>query len=629
MEMRTGVHLSESMTTRLTAAATRTGVTKSELIEAALDRFLEPDSAGEHSAIVTGLTKLNDQIDRLSADLKTVNEVVAHHARFHLAIAPPLAKSEQNIASQVGSERFEQFAAQVGRRVEQGTSLLQETMNQRAVANKDRFARDLTAGAAHSTNYTERDRRPSDRVDAATRSTPGYIERFIGADTTPFSRPPTPSHSSVSPPAVAGVIGGVALIVRVFLPFAVGYYLSYLFRTINALIAAPLTLELGLDAGDLGFLTSAYFLTFAAAQIPIGILLDRYGPRQIQSVLLIVAAVGAALFAVSDNLLVLFVGRALLGLGVAASLTAGLKALVLYFPKDGLPFLNGLMVMVGGLGALTATSPTQLLLTWMGWRTLFALLAVVTASCSALIYLLVPESASTTPSMRGTAMAGLRKIYTDPHFWRLAPLSATSVGTAWALHGLWAAQWLADVDGLDRAAVVQHLFVMAAALSLGALSLGVLADRLRRYGIGTEALLAIVGLLFIAIQFAIVLRCPMSSYVLWAAVAVVGAATVLSYAILAAYFPKELAGRANAALNVFHIGGAFVLQSATGIVLAQWRPVAGHYPAIAYQTAFALNLGLQIVAWIWFSFSWMFHPSSAVRKRRVAANREPEKPRGV
>ncbi|MCK1732338.1 MFS transporter [Bradyrhizobium sp. 142] len=624
MELRTSVHLSESMTMRLTAAATRTGVTKSELIEAALDRFLEPDSASEHFAILTGLAALNDQIDRLSADLKTVNEVVAHHARFHLTITPPLTRSEQNIASLVGSERFEEFAAQVGRRVERGTSLLQETMNQRAVANKDRFARDLAAGGAR-TNYnsSEPDRRPSDTVDGATRSTPGYTERFVGA-----VRPPTLTHSWGPEPAVAGVIGGPALIVRVFVPFAVGYYLSYLFRTINALIAAPLTLELGLDAGDLGLLTSAYFLTFAAAQIPIGIFLDRYGPRRIQSVLLVVASVGAALFAVSDNLLMLFLGRALLGLGAAASMTAGLKALVLSFPKDRLPVLNGLMVLVGGLGAVTATSPTQLLLTWIGWRTLFALLAVLTASCSALIYLLVPESASTTPTMRGTAMAGLREIYTNLHFWRLAPLSATSVGTAWALHGLWAAQWLTDVDGLDRTAVVQHLFVMAAALSLGALMLGVLADRIRRYGIGTEALLAVVGLLFIAIQSAIILRCPMSSYVLWGAVAVVGAATVLSYAILATYFPKELAGRANAALNVFHIGGAFVLQSATGVVLEQWRPVAGHYPAIAYQTPFALNLTLLVGAWIWFSFSWMFPPSTAVRKRRVAANQEPEKPAG-
>ncbi|WGD53562.1 MFS transporter [Bradyrhizobium sp. CB1650] len=379
------------------------------------------------------------------------------------------------------------------------------------------------------------------------------------------------------------------------------------------MIAAPMTLELGLDAGDLGLLTSVYFLTFAAVQIPVGILLDRYGPRLIQSVLLGIAAVGATLFAASDNLLMLLLGRALLGLGVAASLTAGLKALVLWFPKDHLPFLNGLMVMLGALGAVTATSPAQLLLVWVGWRTLFALLAVVTAGCSAMIYLLVPESVLVTPLMQRTAVASLKTIYTDRRFWRLAPLSATSVGTAWALQGLWAAQWFTDVEGLDRAALVQHLFVMAVALSLGALLLGVLADRLRRYGIRTEALLAVVGLLFIAVQLAIILRWPLSSYVLWAAVAAVGAATVLSYAILASYFPKEFAGRANAALNVFHIGGAFVLQYATGLVLEHWTPQAGHYPEIAYQIAFILNLVLQIIAWVWFAFPWMLRPSTSAR----------------
>ncbi len=77
-----------------------------------------------------------------------------------------------------------------------------------------------------------------------------------------------------------------SLILRVFLPFVAGYYIAYLFRTINAVMAAPLMTELGLGADDLGLLTSVYFLTFAAAQIPIGILLDRYGPRRIQSALL-------------------------------------------------------------------------------------------------------------------------------------------------------------------------------------------------------------------------------------------------------------------------------------------------------------------------------------------------------
>ncbi|MEY9124646.1 hypothetical protein ABIA09_004208 [Bradyrhizobium yuanmingense] len=122
-----------------------------------------------------------------------------------------------------------------------------------------------------------------------------YSERSNGAETTPYSRPPSPSRTYVPRRSVADVMGVSALVMRVFLPFAVGYYLSYLFRTINALIAAPLTSELGLDAGDLGLLTSVYFLTFAVAQIPVGILLDRYGPRLIQSVLLVAAAVGAAI----------------------------------------------------------------------------------------------------------------------------------------------------------------------------------------------------------------------------------------------------------------------------------------------------------------------------------------------
>ena len=110
-------------------------------------------------------------------------------------------------------------------------------------------------------------------------------------------------------------MGGLAqnwrLIVCVFLPFVAAYYLSFLFRTINATVAGALTAEFGLSAGDLGLLTSVYYLTFAAAQLPIGILLDRYGPGQIQSAVMVAAALGAALFAVSDNFWLLLGGRAL------------------------------------------------------------------------------------------------------------------------------------------------------------------------------------------------------------------------------------------------------------------------------------------------------------------------------
>jgi MFS family permease len=135
-------------------------------------------------------------------------------------------------------------------------------------------------------------------------------------------------------------------IVSVLLPFAVGYYLSYLFRTINALSSSALGADLHFGAAELGSLTSAYFFTFAAMQLPIGIALDRFGPRRVQLALMPVAGAGSALFAVADNFSLLLLSRALIGLGVAAALMAGLKALVLWFPKERLALANGCYIML-------------------------------------------------------------------------------------------------------------------------------------------------------------------------------------------------------------------------------------------------------------------------------------------
>jgi MFS family permease len=143
----------------------------------------------------------------------------------------------------------------------------------------------------------------------------------------------------------------------VLLPFAAGYYLSYLFRTITALASARLGADLGLGAAELGLLTAAYFATFAAMQLPVGVALDRFGPRRVQFVLLPVAGLGAALFAAAERFPLLLLGRALIGLGVAAALMAGLKALALWVPKERLALANGVYVMLGALGAVTATAP--------------------------------------------------------------------------------------------------------------------------------------------------------------------------------------------------------------------------------------------------------------------------------
>jgi sugar phosphate permease len=143
-----------------------------------------------------------------------------------------------------------------------------------------------------------------------------------------------------------------ATVLRIFVPFAFAYALSYLYRVVNAVIAPDLAAEIDLTAADLGMMTSAYFLCFAAFQLPLGILLDRYGPRRTEAFLLVVAAVGALVFAQAETVTGLVIGRGLIGLGVSAGLMAALTAYARWFPPERLAFVNGLQAAAGGIGAV-------------------------------------------------------------------------------------------------------------------------------------------------------------------------------------------------------------------------------------------------------------------------------------
>lgn len=622
------VYVSEELVTRLAAAAGQRGATKSGLVGAALDRFLDAaDDHDDRSGLEERLVRMDHQLDHLTRELKFVHETVALHARYHLTVTPPLPDTAQRAACRLGAARFDEFVAQVARRIDHDRPLIHETLDRLSVADdhgtlsEGQAAQGVACAREHHADREPINGHSIDAhdipiapVSAETRVADGaFLFAPVAPPRDPAGNGKQQGARSEEPQEAAGLgeqegvqppaetrASNLQLVLRIFLPFAVGYYLSYLFRTISAVTAASLTEEFELSSSTLGLLSSAYFLTFAVAQIPIGVLLDRHGPRRVQAVLLVLATGGAALFGASDGVPSLLLGRALIGLGVAGALTAGLKATVLWFPKERAALVNGWMVMLGALGAVTATAPSEWLLAWIGWRGLFEWLSMATAVTAGIVYVLVPETPPSSSTTDLRPFAGLWDIYADPRFWRLAPLSAAMIGTAWSLQGLWAAPWLTDVEGLDRPTLVDHLFAMAVALSVGALLLGLLATSLRRRNIQPQAVFVVVAALFIAMQLALIFRWPLPSYIPWCFVAAVGATTVLSYAIVADYFPKELAGRANAALNVFHIGGAFLLQNLIGIIIDHWSIEGGHHPMIAYQVAFAVPLALQLAAWIWF-----------------------------
>ncbi len=390
---------------------------------------------------------------------------------------------------------------------------------------------------------------------------------------------------------------------RVFIPFALGYFLSYLLRVVNAVIAPDLIRDLGLTAADLGLLTSANFLAFAVAQLPLGIMLDRFGPRRTEAVLLLFAALGAFIFAAAGSAPGLIAGRALIGFGTSACLMAAFKAYVMWFPGKRIPFINGLQMAAGGLGAVTGTVPVEAALDFTDWRGVFVILGVMALVFSAVIFWAVPRrgSVETTGESFDSQLAGVARVLTSPLFWRIAPMTVASQSMFIGTQSLWSGPWLSDVAGLGRDAVANHLLLIAIAMVAGFLGMGTIAERLGRVGVKTVHV-AMAGMgLFMCVQVLLAAQWTALTLPAWMLFGFFGASGILSYAALPQGFPPELAGRVITGLNVFTFLGAFAAQWGIGAIINLWPAAAGGgYSPEGYQAAFWLMIGLQGLGLTWY-----------------------------
>ncbi len=391
------------------------------------------------------------------------------------------------------------------------------------------------------------------------------------------------------------------LFLVIFLPFAGGYFLSYLYRSVNAVIAPELVAEVGLSPADLGLLTAAFFFGFALPQIPLGLLLDRFGPRRVQSTQLMVAALGALWFAFAESKFGLIGARTLIGVGMAGCLMASFKAITLWFPAERWPLVNGLLLGAGGLGAMVATKPVELALALTDWRGIFLGISALTVVLAAITHIVVPEKPNeASDATLGAQLREMKVIFRDRYFWRLAPIGTVTMGTGMAIQGLWAAPWLRDIAHLAPGEVAGYLLAITASMTVGFTGAGIVTDVLRRFGIGVFAVMTVGTAILIAAQAAMVFEIDPTGLWIWIMFGVTNNITVLSYPLLSRHFPLRYAGRANAGLNLLVFAAAFAAQYAIGGIIALWPVGAdGGYAPDAYPVAFGLFLALQIAAFLW------------------------------
>lgn len=399
---------------------------------------------------------------------------------------------------------------------------------------------------------------------------------------------------------------GPLLILAALGPFGLGYFFSYLYRAVNAVVAPDLVRDVGLSASELGLLTSAYLLSFALFQLPLGILLDRFGPRRVQAGLVATGGLGALLFAAGQDTFTLAFARAIIGIGFAGGLMASFKAVVIWVPEERRPLANACVMSLGAIGVISASAPTEWFVHLVGWRHAFVWLGLVTLAVAALIFLAVPEKkAEPVPaSTLGEQVSDVGHIYRSPVFLALVPALAIPAGSHIALQTLWAGPWFRDVAGLDRFGIGQSLLIMGIAFLIGVLGSGVVADRLTRRGIS----LLDVNLGFLAIYhaalIAIILEAPVPPVVPWAIFAMTGHTAVLAYPWISSYFGAQLSGRSNTAINLPMFGYAFFVQYAVGWVIDLYpQTSSGGYSPAAYRMAFSIVLAAQVASIAWFLFN--------------------------
>ena len=396
------------------------------------------------------------------------------------------------------------------------------------------------------------------------------------------------------------------LFARVYFPFALGYAISYFYRNTNAIIESDLVNELGLGPADLGLLTGAYFFSFAIFQLPLGILLDRYGPRRTEAVLLLFAALGAWIFSNADSLSGLILGRLLIGLGVSACLMAAFKAYVIWFSSGRLPMINGLQMVAGGLGALVATTPLQNVLSITDWRGVFTGLAIITVFASLFLWFILPEhqsSADKHPAIK-TQLKEMGQIFRNPVFWSIVPLTALSNGSFLAIHGLWIKPWLRDVASLGEGDTTQLLFAMTLAIIVGYFSLGIFTERISQlFDIGPITVGVFGMTLFLTAQFYMAYGWATSPLLLVVIFGFLGSSCILTFAGLAQIFPKKYSGRVSTILNVQVFMGAFIIQWGIGAIIELWPTTEIGYDPASYQVAIGVLVLMQAAGLVWYLLS--------------------------
>ena len=402
---------------------------------------------------------------------------------------------------------------------------------------------------------------------------------------------------------------------------ATAYVASHFFRAANVTIGLDLMRDLKIGPEALGALTGAFFFGFSAMQIPAGFLFDRYGPRRTICALLLLAVIGATIFTLAPSWPVLLTGRTLMGAGFGVMLIGSMVVISRWFPPDRFATLSSMVLSVGLIGNLIATTPLALASETVGWRTAFAGMVAFTALAAIAVWLIVRDAPPGHPFLErkpesgAQMLRGLLEVVRTPNLPFILVLNFCNYACSFTVQGLWGGPFLREVHGLSIIESGNVLLSAVIAYQVGMMCFSPL-DRV----LDTRKWIAIAGTLVIATTLAVlalVERPPV-----WLAIgAIVGMGFVSASSTMVmthgrALFPDRLIGRGMATMNTCVMLGVACMQTLSGVILGAFAPLAdGTRSELAYRSLFGFMAVVLVVAIGVYGRAPDIRPSDELRAR--------------
>ena len=389
--------------------------------------------------------------------------------------------------------------------------------------------------------------------------------------------------------------------ITVFFVFAFGYFLSCLLRAITATLSPVLTLEFELMAADLGLLAGGYFLGFASMQIPLGYLLDKFGPKKIVSSFLLIAFIGTLSFALAQSFSGLLISRILIGVGVSACLMAPLTGYRIWFAENQQQRANSWMLMIASLGFLSSTLPVQLLLPSLGWRWLFGGIAGLILISIFLMLAFIPKwDHQKNESLENPVRQGsLSDVWKNKFFISVIPMGLFNYGGLMAIQTLWAGPWMITVAGYTPLESATGLFWINITMLVSFFLWGYFLPRITNLGFSALKILKLgLPVSFLVMLTIIILGSKAGAFYITLFILSSIFLSVTQPAV-GLSFQSHLAGKALTSFNLLIFLGTFIMQWVMGLVIDLVKNY-GYTEIIGFKAAFSFFLFLSLISYIFF-----------------------------